>query len=167
MRCRYCNNALAPSRSFVDGEFCCDDHRQMFELALPDAGTAEMYAAEEETEQEALAAEVEFSEISELADPEQTAEALEEDEPVFQESAQEVSGVRPNPAHETASWRWLSAAWKSAPRDLKLVSVLLPILLVVAVTGSLPKVPIQQLAPQNLDEVQSHVQRVVALQWKN
>ena len=31
MRCRYCNTALAPSRSFVDGEFCCDDHRQAFE----------------------------------------------------------------------------------------------------------------------------------------
>ena len=32
MRCRYCNIALATSRSFVDGEFCCDDHRQRFEL---------------------------------------------------------------------------------------------------------------------------------------
>src|SRR5271163_3509518 len=31
MRCRYCKIALAPSRSFVDGEFCCDDHRQRFE----------------------------------------------------------------------------------------------------------------------------------------
>jgi len=31
MRCRYCNTVLAPSRTFVDGEFCCDDHRQTFE----------------------------------------------------------------------------------------------------------------------------------------
>jgi hypothetical protein len=167
MRCRYCNNALAPSRSFVDGEFCCDDHRQMFELATADAATAEIYSAEEETEPEALAAEVEFSETDELADQEQMAETLEEGEPALQESEHEASGFGPNPARGTASWRWLSAAWKSAPRDLKLVSLLLPILLVVAVTGSLPKVPIKQLEPQNLDEVQSHVQRVVALQWKN
>jgi hypothetical protein len=173
MRCRYCNNALAPSRSFVDGEFCCDDHRQMFELATPGSSTAEMYAAEEETEPEALPAEIEYCETSELADPELMPEALEEGEPAFEpaafeESAEEAAVVRPDPARETAaSWRWLSAAWKSAPRDLKLVSLLLPVLLVVAVTGSLPKVPIQQLAPQNLDEVQSQVQRVVALQWKN
>ncbi len=37
----------------------------------------------------------------------------------------------------------------------------------VAITGSLPKVPIQQLAPQNLDQVQSQVQKVVEDQWKN
>src|SRR5271169_1551105 len=35
MRCRYCNIALAPSRSFVDGEFCCDAHRQAFESQEP------------------------------------------------------------------------------------------------------------------------------------
>src|SRR5450432_1113851 len=27
MKCRYCNIALAPLRSFTDGEFCCDEHR--------------------------------------------------------------------------------------------------------------------------------------------
>jgi hypothetical protein len=173
MRCRYCNNALAPSRSFLDGEFCCDDHRQMFESHAPETNTAEMYAAEEVIEPEALPAELEYAETSELADPELMSETPEESEPVFEqsaleESAPEASDVRPNPARDTAaSWRWLSAAWKSAPRDLKLVSLLLPILLVIAITGSIPKVPIQQLSPQNLDEVQSQVQKVVALQWKN
>jgi hypothetical protein len=173
MRCRYCNNALAPSRSFLDGEFCCDDHRQMFESHAPEANTAEMYAAEEVIEPEALPAELEYAETSELADPELMSETPEESEPVFEqsaleESAPEASDVRPNPARDTAaSWRWLSAAWKSAPRDLKLVSLLLPVLLVIAITGSIPKVPIQQLSPQNLDEVQSQVQKVVALQWKN
>ena len=71
-------------------------------------------------------------------------------------------GSCPDPARETAgSWRWLLAAWKTAPRDLKLVSLLLPVLLVVAITGSVPKVPIKQLAPQNLDQVQGQVQKVV------
>src|ERR1700733_14557861 len=34
MRCRYCNIALLPSRSFIDGEFCCDGHREASEQAL-------------------------------------------------------------------------------------------------------------------------------------
>src|SRR5580700_6974915 len=31
MRCRYCNIVLAPSRSIIHGDFCCDDHRQIYE----------------------------------------------------------------------------------------------------------------------------------------
>jgi hypothetical protein len=114
MRCRYCNVEIVPSRSFVDGEFCCDDHRQSFEanpVGLP-----------------------------------QKAETARDDRP--------------------ASRHWLAATWQSAPRDLKLVSLLLPVLLAVAVTGAIPKVPVQELAPQNLDRVQSQVQKVVQVQWK-
>ena len=92
-------------------------------------------------------------------------------EAAFEESAQDESygdESRPHPARDVAgSWRWLVAAWKGSPRDLKLVSLLIPILLVVAINGSLPKVPIQQLAPQNLDQVQTQVQKVVEDQWKN
>jgi hypothetical protein len=38
MRCRYCNIALAPLRSIVDGEFCCDHHRNAFheQAAIPE-----------------------------------------------------------------------------------------------------------------------------------
>ena len=198
MRCRYCKIALAPSRSFVDGEFCCDDHRQRFEsedtlvsegrfasitkpvsaaferlwqrFAPGPAGTAP--PAEEATEL--------------VAAPEVIQETIPEEEQVFAEPAfaasqvdandqsgpgpsnDEASDSRPNPPREAAgSWRWMSAAWKGAPRDLKLVSLMLPVLLVIAITGSVPKVPIQQLSPQNLDQVQSQVQKVVALQWKN
>jgi hypothetical protein len=40
--CKYCNRILAPLRSLTDGEFCCDEHRQLFKaehvaLAVPDA----------------------------------------------------------------------------------------------------------------------------------
>jgi hypothetical protein len=94
-----------------------------------------------------------------------TAESYPEVEEGF---AEEAAGPLPHPARETAaSWQWLNAAWKGAPRDLKLVTLLLPILLVVAITGSIPKVPIQQLAPQNLDRVQGQVQQVVFDHWKN
>jgi hypothetical protein len=197
MRCRYCNIALATSRSLVDGEFCCDDHRQSFESnqALADAPSNPTPSALErlrvifaprvaaqpiqpETPPEMQAAEIEFSETPELADPDPMWEPADDVEPVFAESPQqfeaqfeaeaEAVDAHPHPAPETAtSGRWVHKAWKGAPRDLKLVTLLLPVVLVIAVSGTLPKMPIQQLAPQNLDEVQSQVQKVVALQWKN
>jgi len=46
-------------------------------------------------------------------------------------------------AHEAArSWRWLMDAWHKAPSELRIVTVLLPILLAMAVSPSLPKMPI-------------------------
>jgi hypothetical protein len=188
MRCRYCNIALAPSRSFVDGEFCCDDHRQRFESESPSTSsvsqkfTQPLSAAFERLRQtfvprppaideETAEAEIIEAEAATLAEPELEAEPAVEEQPVFAESvderAQFASESRPHPARENAaSWRWLITAWQGAPRDLKLVSLLLPFLLVVAISGSLPKVPIQQLAPENLDQVQTHMQKVVEEQWK-
>ena len=40
MRCRYCNIALAPSRSFIDGEFCCDGHREAVRQGVATQGLA-------------------------------------------------------------------------------------------------------------------------------
>ena len=46
-------------------------------------------------------------------------------------------------AHEAArSWQWLMEAWHKAPSELRLVTVLLPILLALAVSPSLPKMRI-------------------------
>ena len=191
MRCRYCNTALAPSRSFVDGEFCCDDHRQEFETDGLATGSLSQQVSPpitqsvstsvttalamlrgkfgsrsattqiEAMEPEAPAALEAISDTAE-SHPESYSEEVEEG------FAEEAASTVPHPARETAaSWQWLNAAWKGAPRDLKLVTLLLPILLVVAITGSIPKVPIQQLAPQNLDKVQGQVQQVVFDHWKN
>jgi hypothetical protein len=66
------------------------------------------------------------------------------------------------PRQAAASWRWLWTAWVGAPRDLKLVGLLLPVLLVVAVSGSIPTVPVRQLAPQSFNQVQGQVHKVVA-----
>lgn len=132
MRCRYCNTALAPSRSLVDGEFCCDDHRQAFE-------TEDTSATQPDHP------ELEFA-------PELDAESYVE---AHQESSEEASGPAPHPARETAgSWRWLKAAWKGAPRDLKLVTLVLPVLLVAVVAGAIPKVPVGRFAPRNFDRAQ-------------
>src|SRR3984957_14892698 len=196
MRCRHCNIALAPSRSFVDGEFCCDDHRQRFEAGEPGIAPsileklrmifqrrvaaetseiAEPAVVEAGIVESEVAQELEAAQEEVLLEAQQYEEPVLEEEPVFAEGVEDQASAyepsqeaQPQGARETAaSWHWLAAAWKAAPRDLKLVSVLLPVLLVIAISGSLPKVPIQQLAPQNLDQVQSQVQKVVALQWKN
>jgi hypothetical protein len=200
MRCRYCNIALATSRSFVDGEFCCDDHRQRFELdhrAEQDARfeSGERFEPEEAFEPEAIsgtsvtsnfthaisaalqmlrsrferraasADEIGFAPAAETpAEHAFEAEAVSAASAPMEDSAE--TAVAPGP--ETAgSWRWMIAAWKRAPRDLKLVSLLLPVLLVVAITGSVPSVPIKQLAPQNLDQMQGQLQKVVEDHWKN
>jgi hypothetical protein len=68
---------------------------------------------------------------------------------------------------DTGSWRWLVTTWKTAPRDLKLVSMMLPLVIFIGITGRVPKVPVQQLTPGNLNQVQTQVQKVVELQWKN
>jgi hypothetical protein len=90
------------------------------------------------------------------------AESLETADEAEHGSAEEAD-AQPHAARETAaSWHWLRTAWKGAPGDLKLVGLLLPVLLVVAVSGSIPTVPVRQLTPQSLGKVQGEVQKVVA-----
>lgn len=152
MRCRQCSVALTPSRSFIDGEFCCDGHRDAFEQAVAAQNVTEPVAenAAEFQPEEAFQAEAYASEAHE------------------DESADHTENTDPNPARETAkSWRWLHAAWKGAPRDLKLISLLLPVLLIIAFTGSIPKVPIPQIAPKSVAEVPVQFQRVMENRWKN
>ncbi|MGA2880765.1 MAG: hypothetical protein ABSG13_17595 [Bryobacteraceae bacterium] len=177
MRCRYCKIALEPSRSFIDGEFCCDDHRQSFEsegvyptqAPQPVSTALQMLRKRFAPRTPDVTAGTEETEAAAMFEPQQMAETVLEDpidseEQSFDESGDEEPATRPSPARENAaSWRWINSAWKGAPRDLKLVGLILPVLLVIAINGSLPKVPIQQLAPQNLDQVQ----KVVQLQWKN
>jgi hypothetical protein len=135
---------------------------------------------------ESLASEHEFAPASEIPEsvsqlsgipmaPElETAAVLETDSyaeayaEAYEESEAPVVAPKSRPAVQSkTSWHWLHAKWNAAPRDLKLVTLLLPVLLVVAITGSMPKVPIKQLGPQNLDKVQGQVQQVVVDHWKN
>ncbi len=210
MRCRYCNIALAPSRSIIHGDFCCDDHRTAYEaegasstpVATPvrqpvyeaieklrrkfasqpvsepeperveivhDLGVDEASEIapepEPEPEIEPVAA---FESLETEAEPQQIAEAFPEEDASEREAVEPERESAPNPARETAlSWQWITAAWKGAPRDLKLIGVLLPVLLVVAVTGSVPKVPVNDLTPQALSQAQVQVQKVVQEHWKN
>lgn len=56
------------------------------------------------------------------------------------------------------SWRWLVDVWQKAPSELRIVTVLLPILLALAVSPSMPKVKIASGAG-------SSVQKMVAEHW--
>jgi hypothetical protein len=66
-----------------------------------------------------------------------------------------------HPAGKIAkSWYWVRDAWQTAPLDLRMATVLLPILLAVAVSGSVPKVTIPKAAS-------GAVQHLMADPWKN
>ncbi len=72
--------------------------------------------------------------------------------------------TRPYPSLAIAnSWKWIRAAWHGAPRDLKLVTIVLPVLAALAVNGSFPKVPIKKIAPDQM----AQVEKVVNEHWKN
>src|SRR5579863_4983158 len=129
MRCRHCNVALPPSRSFIDGEFCCDAHRQVHEMSLapesiPDAAATEMAAEYEYTQASGIESapsepEPEAVENEAYAVESYAAESSAEAETNEDDSLDHASDA----ARETArSWQWIRTAWKGAPRDLKLIS---------------------------------------------
>ncbi len=137
MRCRYCNTALAPSRSFVDGEFCCDDHRQAFEAeSLSATPVAKQTDRQPVTQTVSAALQMLRRKFApEPASPDSRIRACRSKlnrSPApnrtwkhTKNRAKRPPIPRPVQAREAvASWRWLKAAWKGAPRDLKLVSLL-------------------------------------------
>jgi hypothetical protein len=103
-------------------------------------------------------------------------EAILEEEPAVVPPYREVAN----------SWHWLRDAWRNAPTDLKVVAILLPILLAVAVGPAMPKLKMH-VAPlskvPSLPSVRTlpslhalpslpvlpagNVQQVVADRWNN
>jgi len=72
-------------------------------------------------------------------------------------------GIPSHPSHEVlSSWRWLSAAWYKAPRDLKILLLVLPVLVALAVGPSVPKVKVTVSSP-----TANNVQQIVVTQWKD
>ena len=79
------------------------------------------------------------------------------------EVSENQSGVHPLALHHMAqeaarSWRWMLDVWRKAPSELRIMTVLLPVLLALAVSPSMPKVEISSGAG-------SHVQKLVAERW--
>ncbi|HEV2691002.1 MAG TPA: hypothetical protein VGV35_20745, partial [Bryobacteraceae bacterium] len=67
---------------------------------------------------------------------------------------QEAGETFVHPAREIpGSWRWIKEAWLSAPTDLRTMALLVPVLLAVAVSGSVPKVKIPPVASQAVHQL--------------
>lgn len=135
-------------------------HEQALADEAPDLIPEPTFAEASEISESEAEFEPEAALESEAYEPQQACEAQEESaEPIAQPHLI-------NPAHETSrSWQWLSATWKRAPRDLKLISLTLPVLIIIAFTG--PKVEVPQLAPKSVEEAPVQFQKAVSDHWKN
>ena len=79
------------------------------------------------------------------------------------DSPQKPQASPSHPSYEVlGSWRWLSTAWNKAPRDLKILLVVLPVLVALAVGPSVPKVTVKLSNP-----TANNVQQIVVTQWKD
>lgn len=234
MKCQYCNIALAPLRSLVDGEFCCDEHRVAFAergpAPLPMESSLiplklESASAVIPEVQPTQSAPLEFqpktmaapsfstleqsrgpkswlglpgrllslkfrSQVFNTADPRVAKPAAGDAnfpakpllpgayvEPPMVEAFRAASEAIPEEAAEALpegdshshhfghmaaeaarSWHWMLDVWKKAPSELRIMTVLLPVLLAFAVSPSMPKVQISSGAG-------SQVQKIVADRW--
>ncbi|HEX5229659.1 MAG TPA: hypothetical protein VFW44_18230 [Bryobacteraceae bacterium] len=159
MRCRHCNVALPASRSFIDGEYCCDAHRQaQHELLVAEPEETVEVAYMQELEQPEPEHEPAFAIESEAIEP--------EPEGYVEIADEESAAADLHPARVTArSWQWIHTAWKRSPLDLKLISLAIPVLLIIAFTG--PTVRVPQIAPKAVGEIPVQVEKVVQDRWKN
>jgi len=235
MTCRYCNHALSPLRSLIDGEFCSDGHRMAFEAGNPASFPVAVKATREDpVETPAKAAlvsdaepvlpqaeyllalglepqmasleiqqfdaaptvefhvappllpYVEFSPSDVMADLAAITEPVPTEEPVasaaitapalaevaapqesaapepvaFEASEEGEEPVETRPNGFSRSWNWVAASWRSAPLDLKVITLCLPAMLAVALSGSRPQMKFTSSVAAN------NVQQVVSEKWK-
>jgi len=87
--------------------------------------------------------------------------ATDSEQPPASESETGEAAKIPHPAPAIpGSWRWMKDAWRTAPADLRTMAVLIPLLLAVAVSGSIPKVTMPRVTSFTL-------QNLMADHWKN
>lgn len=78
------------------------------------------------------------------------------------EESPRAAGRSAHPSQDVlGSWQWISAAWNKAPRDLKILLGVLPVLLGLAVGPSMPRVKVHVNSKAAND-----VQQIVVTQWR-
>ncbi len=164
MNCRYCHNTLTPLRSLTDGEFCCDEHRIAYEWEAANTLDPKAILADGEPAAPQMAMSQD-AEIPVVAEPvQETAGAKEAVEATPQEDSawykEQVAGAPLNPLTQAVNtWRWLTAVWKNAPFELKVITLLLPVLVAVAITPSKPR-------PIAAPEAGLKMRQMVDQKWK-
>lgn len=135
-------------------------------LGLDDAGTRESIVVEGAS-QPGFAPGPEASRPEPLfsAQPAYTAPAAhvsDDGDAVSEESANSGADLTSHPSQEVlGSWQWINAAWSKAPRDLKILLTLLPVLLGLAIGPSMPRVKVN-VSSKTADNVQN----IVVTQWR-
>lgn len=63
------------------------------------------------------------------------------------------AGLGPHPARDIlGSWRFLTHAWKNAPADLRVITLLLPVLLGIALGPSIPKLRVPKVSSTDVQQ---------------
>jgi len=173
MTCKYCNGKLAPLRSLTDGEFCSDDHRQAFFAAHPqpeafeslpeqelptafDAGGTPNTGRSPRKDPSSIllspvAAQIpqaDFGAPTSFLNP---GSAIgQEDEPA--KETEPPPAVKLPARGKRRLWGapdWIDTAWRTAPSDLKVLALLLPLLLVLAAVLSIPSLHVHFSSAKN------------------
>ncbi len=84
--------------------------------------------------------------------------ASEDEAAVEVEEESQESSFQKMAIEAARSWQWLVDVWRKAPSELRIMTVLLPVLLALAVSPSMPKVKLPS-------EASSSVQKLVADRW--
>lgn len=158
----------APQLPVVETELAEIPYELAPELAVEPEAEPEQIAESQiaESMEEPLAAESEEYQAAAAyeAEAESVFEPLEADAEDL--PYEEPEAALSHPAREAAaSWRWIKTAWTSAPRDLKVVTVLIPLLMAVALSPTVPKVKVA--IPKVGGKDVEQVQKAVADQWKS
>ena len=183
MTCKYCSSQLAPLRRLTDGEFCSDEHRQAYYQEHPDearqvaptafdSGPATPVQNSSSHAAVGIAFSAEASPEFDYSAPQlQKEAAFVADSPDFE---QEIFSSQPEESwvtrwigpHFKRSWAWLTAAWNTAPTELKAMALLLPVLLALACSPLMPKLRIHLPANQ-AQALRARTREKVADQWKS
>jgi hypothetical protein len=88
-----------------------------------------------------------------------------EDEAAVEAEASQQSRSQHLALEVARSWHWLVDVWRKAPSELRIMTVLLPVLLGFAVSPSMPKVKLPSAASSRVQMAGSTVQKMVADHW--
>jgi hypothetical protein len=171
MKCKYCSGRIALLRKLTDREFCSDSHRYaFFQLETRDSSASSPVPQSPALETEPAApvantvadnsADTVAAAVSMPADP-----AAAQNSPPSQSTPDAKAPRRAKRRDALTSGRWLVAAWKTAPVDLKALALLLPVLVALIFSPALPKLRARFAAPAH-SGLRARTRQALSERWK-